>query len=143
MNPLDEINQVAKIMDEWLGDGAQPVDPPQSEWRASVCVECPKNERGGLWYQAKLGVSSLASRYISAKSSMAITTRYDGQLHGCDICKCVLSLKVHVPLKHLLEVMEPAQEQAFKEVNCWITREKEKYDELHKCSEVPSDNPGR
>jgi len=132
MNPLNEINQVAKIMDDWLGDGALPVDSSQSEWRASICVECPKNARGGLWYQAKLGVSSLASRYIAAKSSMAISTPHDERLHGCDVCKCILSLKVHVPLKHILEVLEPTHEKAFKEVNCWITREKNKYDELYK-----------
>lgn len=119
-------------MDDWLGCGGNPVEPVVSAWRAWICSSCPKNKKGGLWYKAKVGAAGIATEFIAAKNSMAINTPYDDQLHGCEICKCILKLKVHVPAKHILAFMEESEANEFRAVNCWITQEKEKHDELYK-----------
>lgn len=130
MNALQEIAQAAEIMDDWFGSGANPVDANLSEHRASVCVKCPQNCGDNWWDKAKGFTAVLIAKTLELRKEMRLSTPYDDQLKVCGICKCVNKLKVHVPLKHIVDNLNAEDETKFRQLQCWITMEKDISHEL-------------
>lgn len=131
-----QVARFTKLMREWLGDGGIPVDRSQSEWRATVCIACPMNRGGGFWGRIKRNVASLINETIAVRNRLEVSTPYDSKLQICSVCHCALKLKVHVPLKFLLETLNPDHEEEFRSVRCWIMKEKDSY-ELLRSQKMP------
>lgn len=112
------------IILEWLGSGANPVEQELSEKRAAICVACPKNVQGSWFTEAPAELIKRAVetwKTITGKKEFEFKTTQDGQLKSCDVCKCLLPLKVHAPLEHILNKTKPEIMAEFPK-NCWIAR---------------------
>lgn len=126
MRFIDQLDQAASVMDDWVGEGAEPVDTELSTRRAECCIRCPMNTRSEEWWAGlKTASAELIRLTLQLKSEMKMSTRFDAELKGCAICGCVLKLKVHVPLRHILATAPAEQLKQFQQVNCWITTERE------------------
>jgi len=70
----------------------------EAENRAQVCVKCP--------YNVEISKSKLndATERLFSKRIGDRTLSVDGDLKGCGVCKCKLSLKAHVSDEILLSV---------------------------------------
>lgn len=82
-----------RTMREWgLKRGFGRVAPEIAQERARVCKTCPMNTtvKGCTGCH---GVVRWVGEYLTTEEA-AIG---DGKLHNCGVCKCVLSLKVHLP----------------------------------------------
>lgn len=121
---------MADVMNDWLGDGGWPVEASRATMRAQICQTCPMNTREqGLaarirWTLKELCCSGIR-RALSVKRQMAISVPEERFLHGCMVCGCALKLKIHVPIKSILEGVTEKQEQAFRYHSCWIIKEKD------------------
>lgn len=105
----------------WLGDGGQPVTPQQSHARASVCLPCPYNNANRPAWKFIAEVGSWELRHqIELKREMKLSTPMDDWIHVCDACGCLLTLKVHAPLKHILATTDLDALPSY----CWIKVEK-------------------
>lgn len=92
----------AETLIDWLGDGAPPVPQEVANSRASVCVGCKFNVKGdwSTWFTAP--ISEGIRKRIQVRDDMGLSTPYDSNLHVCDICRCPLKLKMHVPRSYIL-----------------------------------------
>lgn len=63
--------------------------------------------------------------YLSVKNMMAISTALDKDLGLCKACKCVLELKVHTPIAHVLNNLTDEQRTNLENLNpkCWVLTE--------------------
>jgi len=104
----------AVVMD-WLSSGAPAVDQKLAEKRAAICIECPKNVPGS-WYT--VGPAELIRSTLSMRKDK-LETPMDDKLLSCDVCKCLMRLKVWVPLKHIVEQTKPETMKRFPD-HCWI-----------------------
>jgi hypothetical protein len=108
-----------RLVVDWLGSGLRPVPRAEAEARAIICATCPQNQTGDLWQRLDAKAADGLKRLISIKSEMALMTSQDSNLKTCVACDCHLQLKVHTPMKHILEntgseVMEKLDRR------CWI-----------------------
>lgn len=111
-----------KVLLDWIGEGAEAVQLPQSERRASICAACPMNQPGGLesWFTEP--ASALIRKQLSIKNDLNLSTSHDDQLNVCSACLCPLRLKVHVPIRHVLSHLPaPARQKLVPQ--CWILAE--------------------
>ena len=114
----------AKTLIEWLDDGEKPVDRDLAQSRASTCMECPKNEKGGWTRWFTVPASELIKRQVEKAQSLSMSTVHDESLHMCTACMCPLKLKVHVGVDWILKRLSPHQREGLKEgKDCWILRE--------------------
>lgn len=111
-----------KLMAQWLGAGLKPVPKELAEKRASICVECPKNQKGDLWQRLDAIAARDLRALIEKKNQMALKTSYDDKLQTCVLCDCWNQLKVHVPLQHILK-NTPDEVTSTLPNACWIIRE--------------------
>jgi hypothetical protein len=104
---------------EWLGKET-PVEQAEAERRAAICAACPLNLPGNFWERLIGDIADTARHWMRLKSSMALRTAKDSQLHLCDACGCPLTTKVWVHLDHIRKHTDP---EVFKELHekCWIT----------------------
>lgn len=110
------------ILTDWLGDGGVAVPHELAEQRASICAVCPKNTKDS-WTRHFTGpVAAGISKFIEVKNGMKLSTSHDAELGICEPCDCVLDLKVHAPLKHILNNTEWNTIQKL-DPSCWITHE--------------------
>lgn len=107
--------QFFELRRSWLGAGGQPVPSEQAQRRADVCLTCPHNVPKGLTELFTEGVALTVKRQIQMKSQMQMDVTREEELHICDKCLCVLKLKVHAPLKFILENGIPDDLPEF----CW------------------------
>ena len=118
---------------EWFGAGMAPVARALAEQRASICADCPENSnspncpepRRNSWTDWVTGPVAHAFRlYIGIKHRMKIETSRDDELGRCLACQCELCLKVHSPLHHIKDNMDPKVLTRLRSVkNCWVMTE--------------------
>jgi len=106
---------------DWLGSGADPVAQELAEKRAAVCVACPKNQPGAWFTQAPAEMirSSVQAWQALKGSSFAFDTSQGDNLKSCDVCKCLMKLKVFVDAKHIIAKTKPDVMAEFPP-NCWV-----------------------
>lgn len=119
---LKRAAQGAAVVLDWLGSGAQPVEQELAERRAAICVACPKNVAPS-WFSEGPGQLIKAAveswRKITGKVDFEFKNSQGEKLKSCDVCKCVLPLKIYVPLKHIVENTKPEVMAEFPNF-CWI-----------------------
>lgn len=104
------------VLVEWLGAGGVPVHAGIAASRATVCETCPRNRKARWWEGAKTGVADVIRAHLQSKNDAELTVPNEAELGMCDVCGCVLALKVHTPMEHILS-QTPLPE--FPE-HCWI-----------------------
>lgn len=102
--------------------GESPVPAKQSEERSYKCLICPLN-RPETDFEIVTGtVASLTKEVMAFRHKQKMTLPDEHLLGVCDACGCDLKLKLHVPVKHILETMKEEQLQAL-DAKCWIREE--------------------
>lgn len=108
---------------DWIQAGGDPVSQELAEKRAAVCVQCPKNVQGA-WYTeapAELLKSAIVGWQSLKGSKFPFETQQGDKLKSCDVCKCLMGLKVFCPLDSILS-RTPAEVMAEFPANCWIAK---------------------
>ncbi len=125
MSIASEIVTASNILKDWLGDGGRPVSQELSNARAKVCVDCPYNTKIKLWERLKSAAADVVISHLEVKNGMSISVDKENELGMCRICSCVLPLKVHVPLKHIVQNTSSDTFKMFGEMkpDCWIISE--------------------
>jgi hypothetical protein len=103
---------------DWLTSGGAPVDQETANKRAAICIECPRNVPGS-WFT--VAPAELIRNTLSARSELKLETPSDASLKSCDVCKCLMRLKVWVPL-HFIKDHTPTNIMAEFPGNCWINK---------------------
>ena len=103
MTPLKQAEQVYKTIQSWLGDGCQPVAMEQAQRRADICIQCPHNSKRKIEEVFKGAAIAPIRKMIEAKTKMSLHVKDEERLHICAICDCVLSLKVFIPIEHIVD----------------------------------------
>jgi len=117
--------QGSAVVLDWLGAGATPVAQDLAEKRAFICVKCPKNSPGS-WYTE--GPAELIKKAVetwkrmTGRADFEFQTRQGDRLKSCDVCRCLMPLKVFVPLDHILDKTKPEVMAEFPE-HCWIKKQ--------------------
>lgn len=109
----------AALLFEWQESGQAPVDSELSAKRASICVDCPKNDQGGFTKYFTASVSENIRKRFQKLHDMKLTTPSDAVLGVCSACLCPLKLKVHTPLDLIVKRMKP-EVRADLAPQCWI-----------------------
>lgn len=86
--------------------------------RASICAACPKNVEGS-WYT--VAPAQLIKSTLEGRKDLKLQTPSDAALKSCDVCKCLMRLKVWTPLEHILKGTKPEIMGEFP-AHCWIAR---------------------
>jgi hypothetical protein len=119
---LRKVNAGRLTLLEWEQSGEPPVAKEKATARARVCVDCPKNGRGGLTDFFTVPASELIKAQMERSKSLDLSTPHDDSISVCKVCLCPLKLSVHSPIaikvKHL-----PAD--VFNEMPdfCWVKTE--------------------
>lgn len=118
---------------EWLGAGGQPVAKELAESRASVCAGCSENSSAPAckkerkkslndWLTAVVAVAF--KQMLQLANRKRYSTSRDAELGKCLACRCELKLKVHTPISHIKDNMEPDVVAKLRSVkNCWVMTE--------------------
>ena len=117
----DNIKRAAQgtaVVLDWLQSGGAPVAQELANRRAAVCVACPKNVEGS-WYT--VAPAELIRATLSARSDLKLETPHDTALKSCDVCRCLMALKVWTPLEFILARTAPNIMAEFPSA-CWIAR---------------------
>lgn len=107
----------AVVMD-WLLSGGNPIAQELADRRASVCIQCPRNVDGS-WYT--VAPAELIRETLEARKDLKLATPHDSSLKSCDVCKCLMRLKVWTPLDFILNRTKPEIMAEFPP-HCWIAR---------------------
>lgn len=89
---IRDIFRFLSTVESLSANGWKAVPQEEAERRASICAQCPHNTR--ISCLGCNGVAKLASNLLGKRG-----TAYDDRLQSCDICGCVLKLKVHIPME--------------------------------------------
>ena len=92
--------QGTAVVLDWLTSGGAPVVQELANIRASICVGCPKNVEGS-WYTT--APAELIKSTLEARKDLKLETPSDAALKSCDVCKCLLRLKVWCPIGHIIK----------------------------------------
>jgi predicted Fe-S protein YdhL (DUF1289 family) len=114
----------ARVLIEWLGDGAVPVNIALAQARANVCLGCPENKEGSRWLRLTADAVRAIAEQMQAKDAMKLRLIDEDRLHACAICACPLPLKCHVPLINILTHTDNETLRAFPQ-HCWIPMERQ------------------
>lgn len=108
------------VLTEWLGSGAEPVPMELANQRASICVSCPQNNTAkNVWDYFTDSAASLIRKQIEIKNELTLTTQDDARLGTCEACTCVLKLKVHTPMSHILSHTSE-EVRGRLDARCWV-----------------------
>jgi hypothetical protein len=110
--------QAAAVPIDWISGGGKIVPPELANRRASICAPCVKNTEQPWYVQA---AAKVIEKVIQARADVKLQTDYDDKLKGCDVCNCIMRLKVHTPLDVILRGTKPEVMAEFPEW-CWIAR---------------------
>lgn len=127
MSLLTKAIEFYNLKSSWLGAGADPVPLEQAQNRTDVCTmidsgkRCPNNQEKPIFELFAGAVAKTVLKQLKAKDEMGLKVKREECLHVCSVCSCVLKLKVHVPLKYILENTNTDGLPSW----CWIVREKE------------------
>lgn len=114
--------QFFRLRRDWLGEGGLPVEPIHSQSRANVCVTCPKNVEKPLQEIFSAPFALEVKNQIEYKNHLEISVFGENSLHICDVCDCVLKLKVHVPIKFVAQNTTQEVLDAMPDF-CWVKQE--------------------
>lgn len=109
----------ASTLADWIGDGGHVVDAQIAQYRASVCLRCPKHTTS---WQFTESVAGAIKQQLGLKKKLNLRVSGEKSLHTCSVCGCAMRLKVWLPLQTIKP--EPAEESLF-DSNCWLLHEKE------------------
>jgi hypothetical protein len=118
------ISEGVDILTGWLGDGASPVAPQDAERRAEVCSSCPHNRKASKPLTGP--VAAAIRKGVEMKSGASLHTSHDAKLETCQLCSCVLQLKVWVPIRHIMDG-STIQMPEF----CWVSKESQSVSGKH------------
>ena len=110
--------QGTAVVLDWLQSGGHPVAQELADRRAAICVACPKNV-AGEWYT--VAPAEIIKAALQARADLKLETPSDAQLKSCDVCKCLMRLKVWTPLEPILQRTRPEVMAEFPP-HCWIAR---------------------
>lgn len=110
--------QGTAVVLDWLTSGGAPVSQELANKRAAICVSCPKNVEGS-WYT--VAPAELIRSTLSARSDLKLATPSDDRLKSCDVCKCLMPLKVWTPLEFIVGKTRPEIMAEFPD-HCWIKK---------------------
>src|SRR5262249_40303097 len=122
MNAFQTLRVGEGVYRSWLGEGLKPVGSPTANWRANICVTCPKNKSGPWWAWVTTAVALSIREYQRPRFQMILMTPHDDTLHTCTVCNCPLREKVHVPFAHIERNMPAEAWNKFPDF-CWIRKE--------------------
>jgi hypothetical protein len=107
---------------DWFGEG-KPVERTLAEERASICIECPKNDqkKGVFAWFTGAAVREIKAIF-SALNDLDMRTTKDDKLMVCMACDCPLRAKVWAPLHIIKKHLRKEAFDALDE-NCWIRHE--------------------
>jgi hypothetical protein len=107
------------LLFEWDQSGRPPVEKELAEKRASICVTCPKNDKGGLaaWFTSPFAATIKAR--LARLHELNLKTSHDENLQVCSACACPLGLKVWTPLD-LVEKKITPEVRTDLDPRCWI-----------------------
>lgn len=111
-----------RTLNEWFGDGGEPVLQSQADSRALVCAKCPRNKKGNWWDRMKGIVADNIRRHMSVKNRLNLSTVHDPEIGTCGVCDCNLPLKVWVPLNHIKNHTSIITLEEFP-ADCWVKNE--------------------
>ena len=103
---------------DWLTSGGNPVAQELANKRAVICAACPKNAEGSWFTTAP---AELIRITLEARKDLKLETPSDAALKSCDVCKCLMRLKVWCPLEHIVAKTKPEVMAEFPG-NCWIAK---------------------
>jgi hypothetical protein len=108
---------------DWIQAGGEPELQERAEKRAEICVACQKNVPGAWFTEAPAQLLKEAIEgWQSLKgNNFEFVTKQGDALKSCDVCKCLMRLKVFTPLSHILSRTPSAILSEFPP-NCWITK---------------------
>lgn len=115
MNILEKAEKYrngARVAVDWLGSGGIVVSQELAQKRADVCHICNHNKSEST-FQHRLSESIHA--VIEIKNGLEL--HVNGELGVCDVCLCMTSCKVWVPIEHLLKAGDELPS------HCWQTTE--------------------
>lgn len=115
---LKRAAQGTAVVLDWLTSGGPPVAQDLANKRASVCVTCPRNVDGS-WYT--VAPAELIKATLESRKDLKLETPSDAQLKSCDVCKCLMRLKVFVPLDFIVKNTKPEIMAEFP-AHCWIAK---------------------
>jgi len=118
----EDVGNGVRILSDWLGDGASPVDPSLAQSRAEGCVKCPMNVESHGVMMLTDAIASAILEQRRKKSEMGFTTTVEGDLHTCSVCLCHLSLLVHVPIKTIANRTDQRLDEKYPD-ECWKKKE--------------------
>jgi len=106
-----------RTMKEWLGDGGKPVATKVSQARADICLDCKFNVKNVMTES----FGDAYRRHLAAKRRMKLEVVGETLLHTCQLCRCSLPLKIHVPFKHIRAYQREEIRQAIMKGKpaCW------------------------
>jgi len=120
---LDRVQQFqegAKILKEWLGSGAITVDRATAQRRADVCLKCPLNVNESFTAET---IAAAIRRQVEIKNHLQLRVDGEKQLHTCSVCGCASKLKIWLPLERILP---DADELPKFHPACWLHTESKK-----------------
>ena len=112
-----------KTVLDWLGSGLRPAKQEVANARAAVCAECPNNKEGNFWQKLDAAAAGQIKLLVELKNDLKLTTPLDDKLKTCDVCDCLLKLKVWCQTDVILANTSDDVLQAL-DKNCWILSEK-------------------
>lgn len=111
--------ETASLLTNWfIRYGRKHVDVGLAEKRASICVQCPRNQPIQGCTTCNLG----AVREAVVKIVGGRKTKHDSLLNACAICGCSLRAKIHLPIELLKEYLTPEKLAQFPQW-CWVKEE--------------------
>ena len=102
----------------WLGEGGKPVSPEIANNRAAQCLGCDFNVGGTM---SREMASDAAKKVLEAKNRLKMRVQGENLLHTCELCRCYLPLKVHVPMVHILRFQRESVRETIRsgKPDCW------------------------
>lgn len=122
MSGLKRAAQGTGVVLAWLGSGAVPVAQELAEKRAATCMACSMNQPGD-WYTTApaeiLKKSVEAWKTMTGKTDFKFENSQGDKLKSCQVCRCLLPLKIFVPLEHII-AKTPEEVMGELPKTCWI-----------------------
>ncbi len=109
-------------MTDWLGEGGVAVPVEIADGRAEKCLNCSEHRRVRWWEIAQEHIAKHITEQLVVKNQMGVRLSREPEMGVCRACGCVLALKAHVPLKHILAHTDAETMNRFVP-KCWIKTE--------------------
>jgi hypothetical protein len=114
---MNDVLLGTKVMVRFLASGMKVVSQQEANRRAAICNNCTLNIPfakacgGGLCGE----LLEIVNRVVGNNK-----TGYDGNLHSCAICKCLLQAAIWIPLQTQVPPLSDFQKAQFENVpTCW------------------------